>query len=228
VVGYIALFFALTGTAWALQANSVRSGHVKDNNLKSVDLKDNNLKSVDLKDNNLKSVDLKDGQGVDGADVINESLGSSDIAGLSSGDVSNNSLTGDDIVEGSLGQVPAAAIGGTARFGEGGCSPGTAIADCAVVTNVSSSQPHRVLLMGRTRGIGAGGTGSCHLLGSVTGAISGTTVSTTAGAHHFPLVGITGPLSANFGQDYGIGCNENGGEIVYTEGDLVALVISPD
>jgi hypothetical protein len=49
VVGYVAVFLALTGTAIALPGkNSVNSGDIKNNQVKSVDAKDGGLRLKDL------------------------------------------------------------------------------------------------------------------------------------------------------------------------------------
>jgi hypothetical protein len=61
VTSALALFVALGGTAWALEANSVRSRHIVDDTI--------------------RSVDLQDGNGVMGVDVVADSLTSTEIAG---------------------------------------------------------------------------------------------------------------------------------------------------
>jgi hypothetical protein len=59
VLGLIALFVALAGTAWALEKDSVKSRHIVDNKVKSKDLKDGKaVKSEDAIDGSLASVDL--------------------------------------------------------------------------------------------------------------------------------------------------------------------------
>jgi hypothetical protein len=75
VTSVLALFVALGGTAWALQANSVTSRHIVDGTI--------------------RSVDVKDGAGVRGVDVVDASLTGAELASAS--------LTGADIDEQSLG-----------------------------------------------------------------------------------------------------------------------------
>lgn len=60
VVGYIAVFLAMTGSAAALQGrNSVDSGDIKKNAVRSADIKTpNGVKSADVANNNLKGVDI--------------------------------------------------------------------------------------------------------------------------------------------------------------------------
>jgi hypothetical protein len=58
VVAYVALFFSLgLGTAWALDANSVKSKHIKDGQVKSVDVRDDDLTGTDIDESSLNGVD---------------------------------------------------------------------------------------------------------------------------------------------------------------------------
>jgi hypothetical protein len=56
IVGYIALFFAMTGTALALGTNTVKSKHIVDGQVKSADVQDNGLTGVDIDETSLGSV----------------------------------------------------------------------------------------------------------------------------------------------------------------------------
>jgi hypothetical protein len=57
LVGYIALFFALgLGTAWALDINSVKSRHIKDDQVKTADVRDGSLVGGGLGSADLKLV----------------------------------------------------------------------------------------------------------------------------------------------------------------------------
>lgn len=117
VVGYLALFVALGGTAWAaatigaedIRRNAVRSKHIKNGQVTTKDLRNGHVRAADVRaasltgakiaDESLGSVDVG---GLSGADIGDESLGSADITGLSGVDVLDNSLTGADVVESSL------------------------------------------------------------------------------------------------------------------------------
>ncbi|MDX6586342.1 MAG: hypothetical protein QOI31_815 [Solirubrobacterales bacterium] len=58
VVAYIALFFALgVGTAWALDANSIKSKHIKDGQVKSVDVRDDDVTGADIDESTLDGLD---------------------------------------------------------------------------------------------------------------------------------------------------------------------------
>jgi hypothetical protein len=67
-VGYLALFVALSGTAYA--AATINSGDVIDNSLKSIDLRDNRaVKGVDVRSNTLTGDDIDEAslEGLDAA-----------------------------------------------------------------------------------------------------------------------------------------------------------------
>lgn len=81
IVGYLALFMVLSGTAYA--ADTVFSTDIVDGEVKSVDVADNGLTGVDVANSSLS-----------GADVTDNSLGGADVT--------NNSVTGTDIAESTL------------------------------------------------------------------------------------------------------------------------------
>ena len=93
IAAYLALFFAMTATAWA--AATIGSGDVVNNSLKSVDLKNNG--------------------GAKSPDVVNGTLGGGDVAAnsLRSGDFSADAIGGSDIDESTLGVLRVShALGG--------------------------------------------------------------------------------------------------------------------
>lgn len=61
LVAYVALFFALGGTAWALGVNSVRSKHIVNGQVKSTDIRDNGVSSSDVRDDSLNGDDIDEG-----------------------------------------------------------------------------------------------------------------------------------------------------------------------
>ena len=62
VVGYVALFVALSGTAYALGANTIGSRQIKNNAVKSIDLKDGGgVTGADVGDNSLTGGDINEG-----------------------------------------------------------------------------------------------------------------------------------------------------------------------
>jgi hypothetical protein len=88
VLAALSLFVALSGSALAISAQSVKSKHVRDNTLKSADVRDGALTGADVADGALNGADLADG-----------SLGSADVA--------DDSITGTDVDESSLELGPA-------------------------------------------------------------------------------------------------------------------------
>jgi hypothetical protein len=96
VVGYIALFVALCGTAWA--AGTIGSHEVINNSLRSVDLKDDAaVSSADV-------IDDTSGGGLGRPDLATGSVGSDEIGdgSVTGVDVASGSLTGSDIDESTL------------------------------------------------------------------------------------------------------------------------------
>ena len=79
----IALFIALGGTAWALQANSVKSKHIVDGQVRTADVANDTGPHA-----------------LTGSDIASESLDSTDIG--------NDALSGFNIQESTLGKVPDA------------------------------------------------------------------------------------------------------------------------
>src|SRR5919108_2173328 len=118
VIGYIALFVALGGTAWA--ANSVGSSDVIDTSLQSIDLKDDaGVKSADVANDTatgggLASADLR-ADSVGSSEVIDESLGGADIdeSTLPVGGDLNGFLSGAQIVLNAVGgnEIAASSVG---------------------------------------------------------------------------------------------------------------------
>jgi hypothetical protein len=62
-IAYLALFVALSGSAYAVTApkNSVRSKSIKNGEVRSIDLQDNGVASTDIQDGGVGSADLADG-----------------------------------------------------------------------------------------------------------------------------------------------------------------------
>ena len=187
IVGYVALFFTLSlGTAWALEANSVKSKHIVNGQVKAKDTKQSQVQArVDETCSAGRSIRAigEDGSvtcetvggggaptGPAGGDLAGSSYPNPLIAAgaVNSAKVANDSLTGVDINESSLGTVPSAAQGGTGRYGfTGSCNPESGIfVDCSSVS-VPLSAPGRVLIIGQVMAApddgGEWGKGGCRL-----------------------------------------------------------------
>jgi hypothetical protein len=90
VIGYVALFVALSGTAYAVDGPLPGQDQVG-----SADIINNEVQSADIKDANLTTADIRAGAVTTGKILDGE---------VQSGDVRNNSITGDDVDESTLGR----------------------------------------------------------------------------------------------------------------------------
>lgn len=96
IIGYVALFIALAGTASALPGkNTVDSGDIRNGQVKTADIRNDNVR---------------------GADIRTGAVGSSDVTNgaLTGVDVAENGLTGSDINESTLGGIDADTFDGRA------------------------------------------------------------------------------------------------------------------
>jgi hypothetical protein len=116
-LGLIAIFIALSGTAYAVDGplpgqNQVGSADIINGEVQTADIKDANLTTADIRanavttgkiaDSDVRGVDVQD-NGLTGADVADtNSLGGAEIGGLSGPDITDDSLTGADVDDGSL------------------------------------------------------------------------------------------------------------------------------
>jgi hypothetical protein len=98
LVAYVALFFALSGTAYAAGGLLIYSDNIVDGQVFSVDVADDNLTSLDVQNGSLTGGDLANGT-VSGQQITNESVTRADIAPdtLTGVEVADNSLTGADV-----------------------------------------------------------------------------------------------------------------------------------
>jgi hypothetical protein len=109
VIGLLALFVALGGTAYAV--NAVNSSDIVDGQVKSVDVGDGEILSADVKDQSLTTFDVSTFLGVDvvdgtltGADIANSSLTGDELVNesVTNGDILDGTLTATDIHDGFL------------------------------------------------------------------------------------------------------------------------------
>jgi hypothetical protein len=119
VIGYVALFVALSGTAYATHpggANTISSGDIINNEVRSADIGTSQVLTADIGPGQVRSGDVAndvDGGALTGTDIANtDSLGSPEIGGLGSGDVTDDSLTGDDVDESTFSGVNADKVDG--------------------------------------------------------------------------------------------------------------------
>ena len=99
VIGYAALFVALSGVAYAGTPNSVVSGDIVNDQVKSADINNNNgVRSEDVRD------DTVAGGGLAAVDLQASSVGQSEIAtdGVAALEIQDNSIDSGEIVDFSL------------------------------------------------------------------------------------------------------------------------------
>lgn len=213
VVGYIALFVALSGTAAALPGtNTVDSGDIINKEVKTGDIGPGEVRTGDVADDNTPNA-------LTGLDIAGGSLTGADLAA--------DSVTGSDINEGTLGQVPSAALGGYGRsFSGNGCDPtSSTFIDCGYVTLNLPAQA-RVLITAVTRSYTPGGSnqfGFCRLVTS-NGVLSGTDVGAIE-REAIALTTVTGVLGPG-SVDFGVECNQSGSDIAYQEVRISAVALS--
>ena len=217
IVGYVALFFALSASAYAagLAPDSVRSKHIKDGQVQQADIAPDAIVS---------------------SNVLNGSLGGSDLG--------SNTVGGQQIAESTLGEVPNATIAGHGGYGRSGspgsCDPTDALyITCASVT-LNPSAPARFLVTATFTAQTDGsdeddeGTGTCRLGSSTSGGIPDTPTGfglvspkdSRYGSERMTVTAITddyGPGNYTFGLD----CKEAISGIHIVQARVTAVAISP-
>ena len=200
VYGLLALFFALSGTAIALDGqNTVFSDDITNGEVKSPDIRNETVTSSDVLNATLLS-----------ADVHNATLGGVDVK--------DESLTGADIDESSLGLVPQATLGGIGRWaGNGSCDPeDTNFVSCGF-TGIELPQTSRVLLVGNVTArqdqsqTSDGGSGDC-VIATSPGPLAASRVQIVVNdaqgeRENASLTGVTDPLPPGV-VFFGIECNQ--------------------
>jgi hypothetical protein len=240
LIGYLALFVALGGTAWAAgplaPRNSVNSAAIVNGQVKRADLAASAVNSAKVSQNAIGT-----------SKVLDNSLLAQDLApnAIDSSRVADNSLTGADINESTLGQVPSALLAGLGRSGvQGGstCDPenATGFSTCASVS-LTLSGTARVILLARVTAeveIGAdSGNGLCRLVSSRATTLDSATIRAVkvvegsdvnrpvTGAT--PLLAVTPPLGQG-PVSFSVECNQLPlGAIVYRGATIAAVALSP-
>jgi hypothetical protein len=243
VVGYVAVFLALTGTAAALPGtNSVDSGDIINGQVKTGDVAVQAVTRGRLAPDSVTGGKVADGS-VSGVDVADGSLGSADVAdqSLTGDDIGPNALTGTEINESQLGQVPEAALGGIGRSAgdpQDFCDPESSLLIICTSVNVVLPAQSRVLVIGQIRArdeVGADSAhGSCEL-GTSAVDLPSTSTNVETGrdgsfdyeSDNVTLVGVTPPLGPGTVQ-FRIRCNQLApGAIDYRESEIAAVALSP-
>jgi|RhiMetStandDraft_4_1073278.scaffolds.fasta_scaffold71431_2 hypothetical protein len=137
VIAYLALFFALTGTAMALPGtNSVDSGDIINGQVKSVDIANEKVNTGDLQDNQVRSSDVRDDTltngGLGAADLAPDSVGTSEIAPDSVGtsEIAGSAVRGSELLNYHVHSGTAVSVNDVTGL-NGDWTQGTATASCS-------------------------------------------------------------------------------------------------
>jgi hypothetical protein len=227
VIGYVALFFALsTGSAVALSgSNTVFTDDIVDNEVRTADVRNDSLTG-----GGLAAADLKAGS-VGTSEVAADSLGAGDLApsSVGSSEVANDSLTGADVNEATLGEVPSALLGGTGRSAsDPDCDPNSTTFETCVTTSVQFAKPARVLVIATAEAVDNGATaadsiGNCQIprIGTLRD------VRVPNGTRtNFSVVGVTDPLPTDVVFPMSLECNETQDGIIFFNEQISAVALS--
>jgi len=137
VIAYLALFFALTGTAMALPGtNSVDSGDIINGQVKSVDIANEKVNTGDLQDNQVRSSDVRDDTltngGLGAADLAPDSVGGSEVAPDSVGtsEIAGSAVRGSELLGYHVHSGTAVSVNDVTGL-NGDWTQGTATASCS-------------------------------------------------------------------------------------------------
>lgn len=112
VISCLALFLALTGSAFAVGVakNSVRSAQIADGTVRTIDLRDNSVSSPKIAPDAVGNEELAENS-VDSPQVVQDSLTNQDLgaASVTSSEVADQSLTASDLGTDSVGSSELAA-----------------------------------------------------------------------------------------------------------------------
>ena len=112
-LGLVAIFFALTGTSYAVAKGSIDSREIRNNSVRGKDVRNNTLSGADVRNDSVRSRDVRD-SGLIGADILDASLNGGDLANgsvegldvrdgtLRDPDIGPNSVSNDELTDGSV------------------------------------------------------------------------------------------------------------------------------
>jgi hypothetical protein len=243
VVGYVAVFLALTGTAAATHpggADTIDSADIINAEVNTQDLANNSVSSDKINNGAVRSADVADdttANALKGIDIANASLTGADVAA--------NSLTGTQISEPQLGRVPestSSLLGGTGRSSGStkaqSCDPESQTLIVCDRVSLTLAAPSRVLVIGQITAmdeVGADrGLGTCELGTSVLD-LPSTSVGIWVdaegpfdrGTDDATMVGVT-PVLGPGNVEFRIRCNQDPdlGAIQYLRSEIAAVALS--
>ena len=112
VLGIVAIFIALAGSAYAAQKigkNKVKSKHIKDGQVFSVDVADLGIATVDLADGSVTTAKIGD-NAVNSAKVAADSLAANDLANnaVGTGELADNAVTNPKVADNAIANAELA------------------------------------------------------------------------------------------------------------------------
>ncbi len=112
-LGLIALFFALSGTSYAVSTGSINSREIRNGTIVGKDVRNNRLSGADIDNGSVRSRDIRDNALIS-SDVLDASLNGGDLANSSvdgvdlrdgtvrDADIGADSVSGDELTSGSV------------------------------------------------------------------------------------------------------------------------------
>jgi hypothetical protein len=135
VISCLALFLALTGSAFAvgIAKNSVRSAHIVDGTVRTVDLRDNAVNALKIAPDSVGNEEVAE-NAVTSPEVAQDALTNQDLgaASVTSSEVADQSLTASDLGPDSVGSSELGAVTvrtNSVKIAKGGT--GSVTANCA-------------------------------------------------------------------------------------------------
>jgi len=142
VISCLALFMALTGSAFAvgIAKNSVRSAQIVDGTVRSIDLRDNSVNSPKIAPNAVGSEEIAE-NAIESAEVAQDALTAGDLgaASVASSEVADQSLTASDLGPDSVNASELGTVtlrSNSAKIAKG--ATGTVAVNCAAGEQVLS------------------------------------------------------------------------------------------
>ena len=122
VIGYVALFIALSGTAWA--GAKINAGDISKNAVRSKQIKNAQVKTKDIRDGHVRAADVLDGS-LTGAEIALGAIGTEQLASravttdriaagaISSSRIAPNAVLGSHVIDNAVGssEIADAAVG---------------------------------------------------------------------------------------------------------------------
>lgn len=218
VVGYLALFVAMSGSADALQGkNTVFSDDIVNEQVKANDIGRNAISSVKIGDGQVSGRDIAD-SAIDGTKIVDGTLTGSDLtseSGLGLASLEIAGLTGNDIIESTLTTVPSARLAGHGRSDQDvSCDPESSFFALCASVDLTLTSRGRVLIHGYGTGYAepgsSDGEGRCLLATSATGNLpnEAEVFADANSGGEFGLSTVTPVLEPGFHQ-FEVRCAEN-------------------